>query len=160
LYRDHPDAGVHSACEWLIRHWHCQHDLGAVDRDLKSKEPRGARAWYVNSEGHTMACITDPVKFLMGPEREPGKQPGQQQHLEKPEHSFAIATKEVTVEQFSRFRKKDHGVGTEGINWGPTCPVELVSFADAMRYCLWLSRKEKIGEDQLCYEEMPGSGDI
>jgi serine/threonine protein kinase/formylglycine-generating enzyme required for sulfatase activity len=161
LYRDHPDPGVHSASEWLMRHWHYEPDLGPLERKLISKEPRGDRRWYINSQGHTMALIKGGVKFLMGsPEDEPGNHPGEQQHLEKVAASFAIATKEVTVEQFLRCPKQDHRAGKQDLNRAPTCPIDRVTFAHAARYCLWLSRQEGLREDQLCYEERPDSRDV
>ena len=65
------------------------------------------------------------------------------------ERRFAIATKEVTVEQFLRFRRK-HAVATQPAS-GPDYPVNVVTWYDAAAYCRWLSEQEGIPEDQMCY---------
>ena len=76
------------------------------------------------------------------------------QHRERIGHSFAIATKEVTVEQFQRFLKENPRIQVknyEPYSPEPTCPMNSVSWYDAAAYCNWLSKKEGIPEDQWCY---------
>ncbi len=162
LYRNHPDAGVHSASEWLLRRWRRQEDLRTAERALVSAKPIEKRHWYVNAQGHTMSVIRGPVEFLMGsPEDEPGRQTGEQQHSQQIPYSFAIATKEVTVGQFLRYSMKDHrDASAQDSSPEPTCPMNSVTLSDAARYCLWLSRQERIREEQMCYAELPGSGQI
>jgi formylglycine-generating enzyme required for sulfatase activity len=63
--------------------------------------------------------------------------------------TLAIATTEVTVEQFRAFRAEhavDHDTAPE-----PDCPVNKVSWYDAAAYCNWLSQKEGIPPTQWCY---------
>ena len=68
--------------------------------------------------------------------------------------SFAIASKEVTVEQFLRFRK-DHMYDPQ---FSPTAdhPVNEVTWYKAAAYCNWLSEQEGIPEEQWCYVPAPG----
>ena len=57
------------------------------------------RRWYINSQGQTMVIVPGPVEFEMGESKT--------QHRERIGHSFAIASKEVTVEQFETFLKEN-----------------------------------------------------
>src|SRR5262249_37280113 len=96
------------------------------------------KEWWVTAEGHTLARVQIPTT---------------------PARSFAIATKEVTVKQYLRYRSgKDPRDGLmRDISPEPECPMNGISFNEAARYCLWLSRKEGMGEDQMCYEESANS---
>jgi hypothetical protein len=98
-----------------------------------------------------MALVTGPVAFEMGsPETEPGRKPNERAHRATIERSFAIATQEVTVEQFRRFQgdfPSNATVSPQG-----DCPVNSVSLYEAMAYCNWLSHQEGLAEDAWCYE--------
>jgi formylglycine-generating enzyme required for sulfatase activity len=65
------------------------------------------------------------------------------------EHRFALATREVTVADFRRFRK-NYGPWEEA---APTedCPANNLSWYDAAAFCNWLSREDGIAEEQWCY---------
>jgi formylglycine-generating enzyme required for sulfatase activity len=82
------------------------------------------------------------------------------QHKKRINRIFAIAAKEVTVEQFSRFYKdnfkKDYYVDNNR-KYSPTAdsPVNTVSWYQAVAYCNWLSEREGIPKDQWCYEKNP-----
>jgi formylglycine-generating enzyme required for sulfatase activity len=95
------------------------------------------------------------VEFLMGsPADEPGRSGDEQQHRRKIGRSFAIATKAVTVAQFERFRKENPKVKLQVQNqWSPEpdCPVTMVSWYDAVQYCRWMSEKEGVPAEQMCY---------
>ncbi len=103
------------------------------------------RRWLVNSQRQTLAVINGPVEILMGDKavtREPKKV--------TLSHSFAVATHEVTVEQFQQFRRDHkHDAGYAQQTNGP---VNLVSWYDAVSYCNWLNEQEGIPKDQWCYE--------
>jgi formylglycine-generating enzyme required for sulfatase activity len=153
LYRDDPDPGVHGAAEWVLRQWHAEHQIKAIDRDLEKLplptlriDPGAAsaqenrRRWYVNSQGQTMVIVWSPVEFDMG-ERWGSRRV-------RIGHNFAISTKEVSVEQFLRFPKANH---RETPNPVSACPMSSVSWYEAAAYCNWLSKNEGLPEDQWCY---------
>jgi formylglycine-generating enzyme required for sulfatase activity len=143
LYRDDPDAGIHAAAGWLLRHWGKQKQVEAIDKSEASRErkrPEGRR-WYVNGQGQTMVVIPEPGTFWMGE--------GRDRHQRAINRGFALAAKEVTVAEFLRFREK-HEYGKP---YAPTpdCPVNQVTWYDAAAYCNWLSEEEGIPEGQWCY---------
>ncbi len=162
LYRNDPDPGIHGAADWLLRQWRSEPQLQAIDNDLvklphptlegdRSPAPsrKNRRGWYVNSQGETMVIVRGPVEFDMG-ERGDGRR-------ERIGYSFAIANKEVTVEQFQRFLKENpriqaiHVQNNEQVSPAPTCPMNSVAWYQAAAYCNWLSQQEGFPEDQWSY---------
>ena len=141
LYRDDPDPGIHGAAEWLLRQWKEEGNLKEIDKGLATGSVQGGRQWYVNRQGQTMVVVPRPGEFSMGED--------EKKHRRRIDRSYAIASKEVTVEQFLRFRK-GHDYDKKA---SPTkdCPVNNVSWYKAAEYCNWLSEQEGIDEDQWCY---------
>jgi formylglycine-generating enzyme required for sulfatase activity len=156
-YRNDPDPGVHSAADWLLRKWKRHRRLGVIDQDLAGKPP-GDRRWFLNRQGETFAVFVGPVEFVMGsPEDEPGRDPDETWRREPLAHSFALATRLVTVAHFHRFL----GAGT-GTGSGPLgeMPALGVTWLEAVRYCNWLSREEGIPPDQWCYPAAEDGHDL
>ena len=65
----------------------------------------GGRRWFVNGQGQTFAVIDGPVEFRMGsPPNEPGRNAARESHHRTViPRRFAIAVKEVSIEQWERF---------------------------------------------------------
>jgi serine/threonine protein kinase/formylglycine-generating enzyme required for sulfatase activity len=146
LYRDDPDPGIHGAAEWLVRRWGAADRLQGIDKALATGRVVGKRRWYVNRQGQTLVVVPKPGEFWMGV----GKR------YKRPiDRTFAIASKEVTVEQFLRFRM-DHKSWRKA--FAPTAdhPVNSVTWYDAAAYCNWLSDREGIPQEQWCYEPKKG----
>src|SRR5262249_15373904 len=70
----------------------------------------------------------------------------------------ALATKEVTVEQFLRFRPNH--VYAKNISPEPDGPMIHVAWYDAAAYCNWLSALERIPESEWCYPKKVGPGKV
>jgi hypothetical protein len=112
-----------------------QSPLSLAEKTLL-EEWEKVRRWYVNSQGQTMAVISNPpASGITGID-----------------YDFAIASHEVTVAEFLRFRE-GHDVYHLAT---PTedCPVGNVSWNMAAEYCNWLSEQEAIPEDQWVYERI------
>jgi formylglycine-generating enzyme required for sulfatase activity len=152
LYEEDPDAGIHGAAGWLLRQWGEQRKVEEIERGLATAtgKPQGQRRWYVNGQGQTFTIIADPAPFLMGsPEGEPGHDNDEGQQRRHIDHGFALATREVTVAEFRRFRK-DHQ-HFEVYTPTPDCPVNNVTWYEAAAYCNWLSQRERLPREQWCY---------
>ena len=115
LYRNDPDAGIHGAAAWTLRQWGQQAKLKELDAELSKLKDRGNRRWFVNSQGQTFAVIEGPVEFRMGsPPTETERLSSEILHRRIIPRRFAIATQEVTVEQYQKFVKEnpvdDHAI--------------------------------------------------
>ena len=153
MYRDDPDPGIHGAAEWLLRQWQRSDEMKEIDKGLATGKVEGQRQWYINREGQTMVVVANAGEFWMGEgsgavirkgEEGPSEK-GRERHRVQIGRNFAIASKEVTVEQFLRFRKEYRAPTSD-------CPVSEVSWYDAAAYCNWLSEQEGIPQEQWCYE--------
>jgi formylglycine-generating enzyme required for sulfatase activity len=158
LYREDPDAGIHGAAEWALRRCWQQEKIGTVDAELsRLKDDRGRR-WSVNGQGQTFVLVDGPVEFRMG---SPASETERIAANETPRRvliprRFAIAAREVTIEQFRRFAKA-HPALDHSQNWlnrfspdqgGPWIGLDWYA---AATYCNWLSEQEGIPRDQWCY---------
>jgi formylglycine-generating enzyme required for sulfatase activity len=154
-FRDHPDAGLHGAIDWLLRQkWGRAADLDRITCGLCG-QPAGDRNWFVNPEGQTFTIIRGPVEFTMGsPPDEPGREEGQYKipYRKRIPRSFAIAAREVTVAEYRRFNdkyqyRKQYAREEDG-------PINDTSWYEAAAYCRWLSEQEGVPPDQMCYPEV------
>jgi formylglycine-generating enzyme required for sulfatase activity len=103
----------------------------------KEKEAEVGRRWSVNRERHTMVVI-DPRG------QDPALSGGK-----RIDRVFAIASKEVSVPQWVRFRTRpghqpEHSPFPDG-------PVTVVTWYDAAAYCRWLSEQEGVPDSEMCY---------
>jgi formylglycine-generating enzyme required for sulfatase activity len=134
---------------------------------LHSVTPRDQVRSYPGPNGHVMVIIPGG-KFMMGsPTKELGRAPGETQHRVKIPRTYAIATTEVTNEQFARFLT---AVPDYGARWRaattarfgepprfarfsrtPDSAQVAVSWYDAARYCNWLSEVAGFPETQWVY---------
>jgi serine/threonine protein kinase/formylglycine-generating enzyme required for sulfatase activity len=153
LYADDPDAGVHSAAEWILRKSGHNSELADLDNKLKNNPTKGN--WLIQKEGITMVIFPGPVQFEMGsPESEARRDDGEIRHTRLIPRGFAIATHEVTVEQLQKSDprySRDTQVAPE-----PGGPATRLSWYDAARFCRWLTKQEGWGESEQCYPENIG----
>jgi serine/threonine protein kinase/formylglycine-generating enzyme required for sulfatase activity len=166
LYKDDPDPGIHGATEWLLRQWgqgplrvplRASRRLRAewllrqwwkgatlegLERSLATGKVEAGRRWYVNHQGQTMVVVARPGVVWLGE--------GKERHQRRIDRSYAIASKEVTLEQFlrmpSKFRK-----GHKANAQAKDCPVDCVTWYEAAAYCNWLSKQDDIPKEQWCY---------
>lgn len=149
LFRDDPESGVHGAVEWALGNWRSEQvtapRVTGPSDGAEASSPSQGRNWFVNSQGQTFAVIKGPVHFLMG-----DKQGTNAPKSVSLTYNFAVATDEVTVRQFQRFR--DDQPVDPSVAPTPDCPMTFLSWYDAVAYCNWLSEREGIPPEQRCYE--------
>ena len=166
-YRNDPDAGIHGAVDWLLRHgkegpiarpldWGQAAKLKQIDTELKRSDPDETRSWYVNGQGQTMVVVPGPVEFRMGsPLTEPTRRTWETPHLRSIDRKYAIASRSVTKEEFQRFRKDrpDVLVLSTLNQYSPDAdtPMVGVTWYEAAQYCNWLSEQEGLPESEWCY---------
>ncbi len=154
-FRDDPDAGVHSAIEWLLKRWGLSDDIRTIQGELAGRERRVDGAWFVTPQGHTMAVLAGKQFSMGSPEDETGRSVAERPIRKQIDRTFAISTKEVTVEQFQRYLDANPDVPkpqrTAHHSPDPSGPMTSVAWYHAAGYCRWLSEKEGISADQMCY---------
>jgi formylglycine-generating enzyme required for sulfatase activity len=164
LFRTDPDAGVHSAAEWLLRTWGRSADVQRAVADLARAAPQPAgpapgRQWFVNRNGDSFCVVPQSVTFVMG--ARPGDWDAFRTAVDERLHrrwiprGFAIATKEVTNAQFQEFLRANPDVrhADHRADYSPTpdSPAIGVTWFEAVRYCRWLTEKEGIPEAEQCF---------
>ena len=102
--------------------------------------------------------IEGPVEFRMG---SPPTEPKRNVTMETPRRvviprRFAIAAKEVTIEQWQRFERThaQHGLPPSFVKqYSPDPDGPMIGFTwyIAAEYCNWLSEQEGLPRDQWCY---------
>ena len=158
LYKTDPDAGIHGATEWTLRQWGQQESLKELEAELMKVKDWGDRRWFVNGQGQTFAVIDGPIEFDMGsPPTEPERFEDELLHKRVIPRRFAIATKEVTVEQYRRFQQaspdNDDAAESELKRYSPdpSGPMIVVTWYRAATYCNWLSEQERLPKEEWCY---------
>jgi len=117
-----------------------------IDVQLKTEEQakwEAVKPQVTTAAGQTMKLFK-PGRLTMGASRrEAGRRANETLREVELTRPFYLATHEVTNAQFRQF-KSDHSserAGRYSLN-GDQQPVVKVSWADAARYCNWLSQKE------------------
>ncbi|MCA9135306.1 MAG: protein kinase [Planctomycetales bacterium] len=153
LRRSTIDSGVHSACDWLL-----QQRLGyqPVDRLRGTADRDAERNWWLGPNSHTFAVVAAPGQITLGsPVHELLREEDEGQRPAVIDHDFAVSTTEVTVNQFLAFRNKSFN---SRYSPSPQCPINNVTFFDAVAYCRWLSDEAGFPEDQKCYPPLDEIG--
>jgi len=165
VYGHDPDAGIHGAAGWTLRQWGQKATVQAADAELSQVKEWGDRRWYVNGQGQTFAVIEGPVEFRMGSppteiERAAVNEPPRWVAIPR---RYAIADREVTIEQFQRFLKTHteprFNLPPDWLNLyspNPDGPWIGLDWYTSAQYCNWLSEQEGIPKDQWCYQPAAG----
>ncbi len=108
-------------------------ELTATKLQLHEARWANVRRWFVNSQGQTMIVVSDPIRYWDGPR----------------DHSFAIASREVTIAEFRRFID-EHDIDRKTAP-NDRCPIHHVSSFQAAEYCNWLSEQDGIPREEWVY---------
>lgn len=120
-------------------------DPGRHDRPARILTPQGEV--LIRLDGGT---------FSMGaPRREQGRRTNETQHSVTLQRPFYLAVHEVTNARFNAFMASHHSGSYRGHDLSaPELPAVNLSWADAVRYCNWLSEREGL---ETVYEEKDGT---
>lgn len=136
------------------------------------------RRWIVNSQHQTLVVLRGPIDFEMGsPMTEANRHPLElKRHRVHIGRTFAIGAKPITVENYNAFLAERYppapgepphtlermfpGELTRLLLKDPEKPAVFISWADAARYCNWLSAKEGLPKDQWCYDTADPLNDL
>lgn len=135
-----PDPGTHGASLWALKQWKAP--LPTLPRSTQVVK---GQEWFLNPQGMTMLRLPAGI-FRMGDPADANYSRLHAVTLTKP---FFVADRQVTVRMFSEFmqdisnpavEKPDNWPGPDTkISPLPDCPVQKVSWHDAIMYCNWLS---------------------
>jgi formylglycine-generating enzyme required for sulfatase activity len=136
----------------------------ALKRPLRTRGSRPpnlivpkAPGWWVSRSGQTFTVIPGPLEFLMGsPSSEQDRTDNETLHRRRIPRSFAVATKTVTVRQFREFLRaypkiESYKYDEDKFSPDPDCPIIYVNWLEAAEFCRWLSEKEGIPEEEMCF---------
>ncbi len=154
LFENSVDPFVHSAAEWTLRRCGFGSDVDEVCHRLATGKVMGNRHWYVSTQNDSMLIHDNEEPVLVGsPRDERYRIDNEMRHLAHIDRTIAIASKEVTVEQFQRFKDEvqvshfyDHEQSPD-----PSCPQPNITWYEAAQYCRWLSEQEGVPESEMCY---------
>ena len=152
LYKEDPHAAVCSAAELLLRRWG-RPAIPAPDGNDRTAVRTGRRdspGQQIGPNGHVFAVFSAPLEFRMGStEYERGRSTDETLHFRRINRTLAVATKELTIEQFRKFAPASSSGFHDDRERG--YPATDLSWYDAVSYCNWLSKEAKIDPDQWCY---------
>ncbi len=162
IYENDPNAGLHSAAEWLLRKTDQADAITSIVEKIRSRYPAGRigdgkdkRQWFVNTQEQTFV-ILKADEFLMGSPFDGSVQTNEVQHRRKIGRRFAISACEVTKRQLTEFLK-DRPENPARKIWPTLAETDdspgLMTWSEAAEYCNWLSEREGLPQDQWCYEQ-------
>jgi serine/threonine protein kinase/formylglycine-generating enzyme required for sulfatase activity len=145
IYQTDPDAGVHAAARWALKRLGANDRVEFADQSALTTSDQ-ARPWYVNSQLQTMALI--PLKFTYS---NVDGMTGDRTILRR----VAISTTEVTSAQYARFLHDIPESFSTAQRRAPASEPSIaqtsIAWYEAAAYCRWLSEKEGIPENEMCY---------
>jgi serine/threonine protein kinase/formylglycine-generating enzyme required for sulfatase activity len=143
LYSDSPDGGVHIACEYALGQWQV-----ALPTLEGVEHPAPQRGWFHNGDGLVMVRV--PAGFtILGESRE--EVPPSPPLPAMLTHPLFVSSREVSLELFKSFATDpllpaaDRLIGWNGasLRLGPReQSAANISFAEALQFCNWLSRRD------------------
>jgi formylglycine-generating enzyme required for sulfatase activity len=121
---------------------------------------------YQGPNDHIMVVISGGTFMMGSPPDEPGRSDDEVPHRVRIPRTYAIATNELTNQQFERFLADSPELARRwraatAVRFGdpprlavtPQSPQAAVSWYDAARYCNWLSAQDNIPRGEWVYPE-------
>ena len=131
LYRNDPDAGVHSSLAYLLRRWGRGEEVKRLDAGL-ARKPREGRGWYVNGQKMTLVVLGGPEDEWLPPQA----QRPSYSHRDRGDGNGARALPGVRPRARLPQNRQQGAAANK-----PRRPADYLSYYDAARFCNWLSRE-------------------
>jgi formylglycine-generating enzyme required for sulfatase activity len=156
-YTDDPDAGVHSAAEWLLRQWEIDFSSERKKLASRGKDRLGdGFGWYVTPSHLTMVVVHAPVTFAMGLRpKSPHRLPAPL-HAQPIDRAFAVSTTEIPGRLFCGVLNLPE---TDPPMPGDESPARSITWSEAVKFCRLLSEKEGLDEDEMCFPDAEQIGE-
>lgn len=162
VYKEESDAGLHSACGWLLRQWGHEPPVEQAADFAEQEELHAAIAgevqWFYNSQGQKMV-IVDIGQYEMGsPDDEPMRHGNERRHLRAVNRRIAVSSTEVTCRQYNAFLAENsefHPLENENYIISPDSPQTGITWYEMAAYCNWLTQQAGLPESQYCYVRSP-----
>ncbi|MFC1757281.1 SUMF1/EgtB/PvdO family nonheme iron enzyme [Planctomycetota bacterium] len=155
---DDSDFRVHGAARCFLTSWGKRKDLQRLHELISSKDRCGQGGWFVDRvSGITMVRV-DVVDFMMGTRNPPYQ--AERQHRRNINRSIALATTEISFEQFQNFVRDSKPNDFNRIAEPPhtlDSPQTNLTWHHAASFCNWLSAKAGLEKDRWCYEPIEGN---
>lgn len=140
---------MHGACESTLVRW----KVPVPTLDASPETPSEGQQWYRSPTG--IDLVTLDIPFL----------DSTADAVARPGYRVAVGSREVTVAQFLEFLNDETNKEVlENFRYKvevspeEDCPQNSVNWYVGAMYCNWLSLKEGIATDQLCFESDPLNG--
>ena len=127
LYRNDPDSGIHGAAAWTLRQWGQEEKLKEAGCRVDEAQRPGQPPLVCEQPG-TDVCRdrgAGRVPHGLATDRAGPNRRERDPHRRVIPRRFAIAAKEVTVEQYQRFVKDQPGVGSTPRHLTVTAPTRM-----------------------------------
>ena len=154
-YQIEPDAGLHSALDWLLRkRWGLEKECDRMVESLKSIVTPDKK-WFINSMGQTFVIVDGPTRFNIGsPLDEPLRYEAEVVHSRFISNAIAFGQKEVTISEFLALIPEQRY--TEKYAKTLDTAMSCISWYDSARYCNLLTEKEFTKEDCIYIPNVAG----
>ncbi len=179
VFQNHPDPGVHSSADWLLRQWGFDVYLAKIKLAQQSDQPKLGFRWHEDPNGLCFA-IFDPVQFRMG---KPGTSKGEQtvpfDHQREIPRRFGISTTEMTRKMYlqmdqkilariqkladaadqseqpiwtKRIRHYERSRNSTGVTDATNLPMSNLTWRNAALVCEQLSLEKQLQAGELVYQ--------
>ncbi len=153
-FEQDPDAGVHAACEWLLKR-HGQSDAWRqAVQSLAGQQQAPEHRWRVSPSGVTMIHVAGPFDIQIGTGLDdPERFYNEVQVWRHCGRSFAMSSHEVSAQLFQQF-VNETGCELSAVRLpaeSDAAPQIEVDWRDAAWFCNWLNEREGIPPEQWPY---------
>lgn len=144
LYRTDPDAGVHSAVEFVLRTLGDEAKIFGVQKLMADSQAKAGN-WSVLLNGLCMVTLDRTQQTSIGSKKLDGRNPRQSVTIDYP---FEISTTEITVSQYKQFLADAEPA--RAVTPSDDCPMNRMNLFSAMKFCRWLSEQQPDFNPERC----------